>query len=120
MSDLAPLLTVMAETLDDIDNAEVLYRQAQATKRDYLEMAKDRALGLSPADVEILKMKANVEQEAAADYLHIKEQLARRFRYLDLKGSAAVANARLPDVELNESIEEKRDRLKKARAGGDK
>ena len=115
---MSDLLEVMAETLDDIDNAEVLYRQAQATKRDYLEMVKDKSLGLSPADVAVLKLKANVEQEAAADYLHIKEQLARRFRYLDLKGSAAVANARLPDVEPNESIEEKRDRLKKARAGG--
>ena len=116
---MSDLLTVMAETLDDIDNAEVLYRQAQATKRDYLEMVKDqRELGLSPDDVMVLKLKVNVEQEAAADYLHIKEQLARRFRYLDLKGSAAVANARLPDVEPNESIEEKRDRLKKARAGG--
>ena len=115
---MSDLLEVMAETLDDIDNAEVLYRQAQATKRDYLEMAKDKSLGLSPKDIEVLKLKANVEQEAAADYLHIKEQYARRFRYLDLKGSAAVANARLPDVTPNESIEEIRNRLKAARAGG--
>ena len=115
---MSDLLQVMAETLDDIDNAEVLYRQAQATKRDYLEMVKDKSLGLSPADVAVLKLKANVEQEAAADYLHIKEQYARRFRYLDLKGNAAVANARLPDVEPNESIEEIRNRLKAARAGG--
>lgn len=114
---MTDLLVAMAETLDDIDNAEVLYRQAQATKRDYLEMVKDKSLHLSPDDMAVLKMKANVEQEAAADYLHIKEQLARRYRYLDLKGSAAVANARLPEVEPNESIEQKRDRLKKARAG---
>ena len=114
---MSDLLQVMAETLDDIDSAEVLYRQAQATKRDYLEMVKDKSLGLSPADVAVLKLKANVEQEAAADYLHIKEQYARRFRYLDLKGGAALAKARLPDVEPNESIEEIRNRLKAARAG---
>ena len=115
---MSDLFEVMADALDSIDNAEVLYRQAQATKRDYLEMSKDRSLGLSPDDVAVLRMKANVEQEAAADYLHIKEQYARRFRYLDLKGSAAVAKARLPEVEPNESIEEIRDRLKRARAGG--
>ena len=56
MSDLAPLLEVMAETLDDIDNAEVLYRQAQATKRDYLEMAKDKSLHLSPDEVSVLRL----------------------------------------------------------------
>lgn len=112
---MSDLLDVMADLLDGIDDVHVLYRQSQAVKKDLRELASRK--DLTPEERAHLKKQIEDEQDAANDYLHIEEQYARRFRYLDLKGNAEVAKCRLPETEPFESIESIKQRLDVAREG---